>query len=249
MSEFNTKRSCNGLWLDKGTCMLYMEVYRSVSHSCPGNVLTYGASHILVLGMYLLTELSPSWEAANYAVTQEHPSILRNLKVHHRVHKSPPLIPILSQIDPVHTISSYLSLRSVLILSTHLHLGLSGGLFPSGFPTNILYQKRLFIQGICPDPRLLMNFCNKLIFLRWGVVSPMLNPQAGGPPIVGCPWLLMQYIRSYPPYLEAVSSICNLRTRHSVVSRDPPNMGPGSVRIHNYPIPEWLKSLIQYMKV
>jgi hypothetical protein len=31
-------------------------------------------------------------------------------------------------------------------------------------------------------------------------------------------------IRSYPPYLEAVSSIPNLRTRHVVVISDPPNM-------------------------
>jgi hypothetical protein len=31
-------------------------------------------------------------------------------------------------------------LRSILILFTHLRLGLSSGLFPSGFPTNSLYQ-------------------------------------------------------------------------------------------------------------
>jgi hypothetical protein len=31
------------------------------------------------------------------------------------------------------------SLRSILILSIHLRLGLAIGLFPSGFPTSILY--------------------------------------------------------------------------------------------------------------
>jgi hypothetical protein len=59
-----------------------------------------------------------------------------NPKVHYHVHKSPPLVPILSQIDPVHTIPSYLS---ILILSAYLRLGLPSGLFPSGFPTNILF--------------------------------------------------------------------------------------------------------------
>jgi hypothetical protein len=38
------------------------------------------------------------------------------------------------------------------------------------------------------------------------------------------PRLLIQYIRSYPPYLEAVSSVRNPRSRHAVVTVDPLNM-------------------------
>jgi len=37
------------------------------------------------------------------------------------------------------------------------------------------------------------------VFLRRGVVSTSPKPQPGGPPRVGCPRLLIQYIRSYPP--------------------------------------------------
>jgi hypothetical protein len=50
-----------------------------------------------------LMELSPSWEAANCAATQELPSILWNSKIHDRVHKRPLLVHNLSQIIPVHT--------------------------------------------------------------------------------------------------------------------------------------------------
>jgi len=44
------------------------------------------------------------------------------------------------------------------------------------------------------------------------VVSLSSNPRAGGPPIVGFPQMLIEYIRSCPAHLDAVCSTCNHRT-------------------------------------
>jgi hypothetical protein len=60
-------------------------------------------------------------------------------------------------------------------------------------------------HATCPYPQFCLQrkhlayvFRNK-DFLRGKVVITSPNPQAGGPPRVGCPRLLIQYIRSYPP--------------------------------------------------
>jgi len=56
------------------------------------------------------------------------------------------------------------SWRSILILSTHLCLGLPSGLFPYGFPTKTLYTPlSLPIRSTCPAHLILLDFINRTI--------------------------------------------------------------------------------------
>ena len=67
--------------------------------------MNYCTEFILETFSYLLTysiQRSPSWKAGQFAANQETPHILWNQKVHNRIHKFPPPVPILFQLDPVH---------------------------------------------------------------------------------------------------------------------------------------------------
>ena len=58
------------------------------------------------------------------------------MKVHHRIHNSPPSVTILSQIYPSQSPSNTIYCRFILILSSsHLHLRIQSGFFPPTSPS------------------------------------------------------------------------------------------------------------------
>ena len=129
-------------------------------------------------------EQSPPWEANRVSVNQEIPRILWNPKVHYRIHKCPLPVPILSQLDPVPI------LEDVLILYSHLRLGLPSGLFLSGFPTKPCIHLSSPIRATCTAHLILLDLTTRTIFgeqykslssslcsfLHSPVTTPLLDP-------------------------------------------------------------------------
>ena len=82
---------------------------------------------------------------------------------------------------------------------------------------HILWSLRVYTTFTCsyPDPKdqskyeALWKLHSLSRFLWWDVVTTLPNPQAGGPPLSSCLRLLIQCIRSYPPYPKAVRPSTN----------------------------------------
>jgi hypothetical protein len=126
---------------------------------------------------------TPFWKTNSFLTSQQLPRILWNPKVHYRLHKSSPPVAILSHINPCSTPPTPPSIlrpapRAKSLVS-----------FPLLCSTKGLDQT--------------LGNCESSVsgqFLRLGFVSTSPNSQAGGLPLVGFSRLLIQYIRSYPPY-------------------------------------------------
>ena len=137
-------------------------------------------------------EQSPSCEAKRFSVSQEFPRILWKQKVHYHVHRWPPAVRSLSQINPVLVQPRPTSWKSNLILSYHLRLVLPNGLFPSGIPNKTMYTPLPSpILATCPSRLIVLDLITRKILsegywvliltllfaiLKYGFRSPVRKP-------------------------------------------------------------------------
>jgi len=100
------------------------------------------------------------------------------------------LVPPRSKYSPQHHILKHPQLPCVFCAMLPLET------LPPRDPSGGVVHLRIVLS---PEEASCLQVFLNMDVLQGGVVSTSPNPQAGGPPLVGCPRLLIQYIRSYPP--------------------------------------------------
>ena len=82
---------------------------------------------------------SPSWNVLGPQLFKKHTRFPWNTKFHCYFSNNPSFaVTCVTSIQP--TTSNHFSLKSILILFSHLRVGFKNGLYPSGFPTKTLYE-------------------------------------------------------------------------------------------------------------
>jgi len=161
----------------------------------------------------------PSWEANRSSSNHEIPLILWNPNVHYRIHKCPPPVPILGQINLVHA-SHPTSWRSILSLFNHLWLGLPSFLLPSDLPTKSLYAPLL--THVLHDPPIKCNGLRSYVYgfiERWKYKNNkqtfLVKMFQGKVPIFGRPHRTLCYL-TFVAFLFELRPSCNFLIKRDI---------------------------------
>ena len=109
-------------------------------------------------------EQSSLCEANNFSTSQEIPHISYNTKLHHHFHNCLPLVPLQSQISPVHTLLFYSSQIHSLLSNIFVSAS-SKWSFSTDFPTKTLYAFPFFpLHTAGPAHLILLDLITLIMF-------------------------------------------------------------------------------------